>query len=109
MPRRVAAALGVLALTFASSPLQAADVGEGRKIADAWCASCHLTSDAKGGADTAPRFVDIARNRAIDRKVLSGVLADPHPAMPRLDLSHSQLEDLAAYIRSLNPDGDSTK
>jgi len=92
MPRRVAAALGVLALTFASSPLQAADVGEGRKI-----------------ADTAPRFVDIARNRAIDRKVLSGVLADPHPAMPRLDLSHSQLEDLAAYIRSLNPDGDSTK
>lgn len=83
-------------------PLSAADVSEGRKLANAWCASCHLTSTS--GTDTAPRFSEIAKSRALNAKTLAGTLADPHPAMPRLDLTDAQIEDIVAYIRSLNPE-----
>lgn len=105
---RSAAVLTGIVLLWAT-PLAAADVAEGRKIANAWCGSCHLTSEGKGGTDTAPQFATIARNRNLNRDTLAGVLAKPHPAMPRLDLSRSQIDDLVAYIRSLHPDGTSAK
>lgn len=107
MTRHLLASAITMLMAAHTVPAVAADIEEGRKIADAWCASCHLTSAT--GTDTAPQFREIARNRSLSSNSLSRTLAAPHPAMPRLDLSRRQIDDLVAYLRSLNPDNKNGK
>jgi mono/diheme cytochrome c family protein len=48
------------------------------------------------GADVAPDFATIARQR--DADYLRGFLSRPHPPMPRFELSRQDIDDLVAYI-----------
>jgi mono/diheme cytochrome c family protein len=94
-----------LALLAASATAAAAagDQVRGKRIAQRWCASCHVVaSDQKTANADAPSFADIAVRRS-DAKALSAFLADPHPKMPDMHLSRREIEDLVAYIRSLDP------
>ena len=72
-------------------------------IAKRWCASCHVVSkDQTSAVADAPSFFDIAQRRT-DRKALSNFLVDPHPPMPDMHLSRSEIDDIVTYIRSLDP------
>lgn len=82
---------------------QAGNAGEGRRIAERWCVSCHTVSSDAAARDAAPPFEVIARDPAYDRDRLLQVLSDPHPPMPKIHLSRKQLDDIIAYLASLRP------
>jgi mono/diheme cytochrome c family protein len=90
-----------LAAAF-SAPGSAADIAQGEKIAKRWCATCHVVApDQKQASVDVPTFADAARRKSDQQ--LAAFLVDPHPKMPDLHLSRSEIADLVAYMRSLNP------
>ncbi|HEY8065911.1 MAG TPA: cytochrome c [Methylosinus sp.] len=100
-PRRLFQSLALLAGFCA--PAVAADAAHGKRIAERWCASCHVMTSAQKTANAdAPSFADVAQRRA-DAKALANFLVDPHPKMPDMHLSRREIEDIVAYIRSLDP------
>jgi mono/diheme cytochrome c family protein len=92
--------IGVVAavLALAGPALAAGDVAQGKATAERWCATCHAVAPGGRGADVAPAFVRIARQR--DDAYLRGFLTRPHPPMPRYELSRQDIDDLVAYIAS---------
>lgn len=97
----------MMTILFASfSPIgaSAADVEQGKTLAAQWCSSCHLISaDQAAGGDAAPPFSVIAETAADRANELQAWLADPHPPMPNLNLTVREIDDLLAYIESLDP------
>jgi mono/diheme cytochrome c family protein len=94
----------IFGLLLAASPaLAAGDAAHGKRIAQRWCASCHLVTEGqKSAMADAPSFADVARRRE-DPKALANFLADPHPKMPDMHLSRREIDDIVSYIRSLDP------
>lgn len=79
----------------------AADAAKGGIIAKRWCAACHLvSSDQTQATSDVPSFASIARKKPSD-KALSAFLTDPHPKMPDMSLTRSEIADITAYIKSL--------
>ena len=97
----LATALPLLA-GLAAAPAFAADAASGERIANRWCAACHLVSPDQKGANTeTPSFAAVAaRYNARD---LARFLASPYPRMPNMTLSQPEIADLVAYIRTLGP------
>jgi len=95
----------VAACAFAATllPASAADVSNGKRIAERWCATCHVVTpeQTRASAD-APTFAAIATKYA-SSKELGVFLTDPHPRMPDMALSQPEIADIVAYIRSLGP------
>lgn len=106
MPHRLASFLltpFVFAVLSAAPALAAGDASEGRRLAQQWCTSCHVVSDKTPGADAAPTFAALAADPAKTETYLRNWIEAPHPVMPNFNLTRQAAEDLAAYIRSLNP------
>ena len=83
------------------------DAARGAVIAKRWCVNCHVVSaDQTSAKVDVPTFADIARRRQDDR-ALSRFLVDPHPPMPNLNLTRQEIDDVVAYIRSLDPNAPS--
>lgn len=99
--RRIAAALAAASLLGAAGGALAGDPDSGRRLATRWCASCHIVAPGAGGSDAARPFESIANDPNFTDQGLRAWLADPHPPMPRLDLSRAQVEDVIAYLKSL--------
>ena len=87
------------ALIFAAPAHAAGDAAAGERIAEMWCAGCHAVRAA--GTDAAPPFTEIAKRPGRSDEFVYAWLTDPHPPMPRLDLSRKDIADLIAYLRSL--------
>lgn len=88
---------------FAMPANAGGDVTRGEAIAKRWCVNCHVVSPEQTTAKVdVPTFADIARRRPDDR-ALSSFLVKPHPPMPDLSLTRQEIEDVVAYIRSLDP------
>jgi mono/diheme cytochrome c family protein len=83
---------------------QPADTSNGFRLAERWCASCHLIGRNPGqvASDEAPPFASVAKRPGFDAGRLALFLLDPHPKMPDMGLSRSNAADLAAYIGSLD-------
>ena len=97
--------LSVSALLATSAAAMAADVGQGKKLADEWCSSCHLVGPGQTrSGDAAPTFASIATGAYEREDDLRAWLADPHPPMPNLNLTVYEIEDVLAYIESLRDD-----
>jgi cytochrome c2 len=80
----------------------AADAANGKIIAKRWCAAHHLVSpDQTLASPDVPSFAAIARKR-LPPESLKAFLSDPHPKMPDMSLTRSEIEDIVAYIRSLD-------
>jgi mono/diheme cytochrome c family protein len=78
------------------------DAKHGGVIAKRWCAACHVVAPDQTSANAdAPPFADIARRLEDNR--LAAFLTDPHPRMPDMSLTRKEIEDIVAYIRSLDP------
>ena len=88
---------------LAAGTLQAADVANGKQIAQRWCAACHVVApDQTRGSTEVPSFASVAAKYA-DAKKLATFLASPYPRMPNMALSQPEIADLVAYILSLGP------
>lgn len=92
--------LGVSGLGL--SPAYAADASNGERLAQRWCASCHvISSSQKGPVTEAPPFASIAKSPDFSAAKVALFLLDPHPKMPNMTLSRNEAGDLAAFIARL--------
>jgi mono/diheme cytochrome c family protein len=91
-----------LALIFIVQTAFAADANNGERLAQRWCASCHVVAmnQREANAD-APPFETIARTFGFNSEKLAFFLLEPHPKMPSMGLSRTEASDLAAYIGAL--------
>lgn len=81
----------------------AADATQGKAIAERWCMGCHLVEPAQKTAttDKAPPFASLAKMPDFGAAKLALLLLAPHPNMPKLSLSRSEIADLAEYVQTL--------
>lgn len=93
--------LSVLTLLAAVVPSLAVEPDDGRRIAERWCASCHLVSAGQTkGQDGVPSFARIGATRDLDERTLTAFLSNPHPRMPDMALTRPELAALVAWIKA---------
>ena len=91
-----------LALVLFASSAHAADPDNGLRVAERWCASCHLVSASQRRAEAdVSTFAAIAKMPDFSAPRLAYFLLAPHPKMPDMSLSRRDAEDIAAYIATL--------
>lgn len=104
---QLAITVTVLALVSPAPSHALDDVANGKRLANQWCASCHLaTPEQKEAKADVPPFMTIANRAEEELQRLPLFLANPahsKPAtqMPDFNLSRQAIADLVAYIRSL--------
>jgi mono/diheme cytochrome c family protein len=93
----------IVAAALAMTPAYAADANNGERLAQRWCAACHVVSatQRQTTTDQAPPFATIAKSPGFDAGKVALFLLDPHPKMPNMGLSRTAAADLAAYIATL--------
>ncbi len=91
----------VLMLFECAGVSAAADQMSGKRIAERWCAECHvIASTQRQASDAVPSFAEIARSKRFDESSLATFLAAPHHSrMPNLSLTRTDIADLVAYIK----------
>ena len=95
----LAAACSAAGVAAASDPVA------GRTLARDLCSGCHLVVEGQSGpvSDGVPAFRTLARDDTMTDKVLRGFIVDPHPQMPNVSLTTTEIDAIIAYIRSLGP------
>lgn len=101
--KRLAGAAAFIAAGLISPPAWAeGDAANGEGLAETWCASCHVISEAAAAGMeglVAPMFMELEVEEASD---LKAAIAPPHPSMPGFaDFTEQDYEDLLAYIHSV--------
>jgi mono/diheme cytochrome c family protein len=94
----------VASALLAANAAHAHDIGNGKVIAQVWCANCHSVDPAnqRPANDATPSFAAIAGKKSTTAASLAAFLTTRHGGMPDLTLSRSEIDDVAAYILSLN-------
>ncbi len=98
-------ALGIAGLAMmlagAAAPLQAGDAAAGLALAERWCNACHvLAGPEPRHADAGPPFAAMSGQ---SHAALVAAIRRPHDFMPPfLRLTDAEVDNLAAYIRSLD-------
>ncbi len=77
------------------------DPARGLEMVERWCVKCHLIGPDGPGGDVGPSFQSVAETRS--EEALRAWISDPHPPMPKLDISANAVDDITAYIGSLAP------
>jgi mono/diheme cytochrome c family protein len=92
----------VLAVAGAVQPVFAADAFNGERLAERWCAACHVVTGNQREANAdAPPFEEIAKRPNFSESGLVTFLLDPHSKMPNMNLSRFEAGDIAAYVSKL--------
>lgn len=76
------------------------DAGNGRRVASMMCVGCHLVGpDAQTPAVAGvPSFAAIANHAGQTPEKLAAALIIPHPPMPTISLTNTEMRDIIAYI-----------
>ena len=101
MERSLVFVVALAALCLLSGPASA-DAANGQRLAQQWCANCHVI-DGSGPSARLPQGPPSFRVAAghLDPGQLRAFLSHPHGAMPDLALTRSEIDDLIAYIEGL--------
>jgi|GEM_PF-4862085 len=84
------------------NPVLLGTPSEGQRVADKWCINCHLTSSERvDGSDAAPTWVSIAADPDKTDTYIRSFLTNTHGEMQGISLSRQQINDVIAYIRTL--------
>ena len=88
----------MIAATFGAQSALATDADNGKRIAQARCAPCHIvvSSQREELANSTP-FGAIARKPGFDAEMLAYLILDPHPRM-NMTITRDEAGDIAAYI-----------
>ncbi len=100
IPSLVPVAALFLAIPAVAQPI---DIGRGRALAETWCVNCHVidrdqTTSVPIGP---PPFPELADNPDATPDRLASFIQMPHPPMPTMSLTNSEVNDLVGYIQSL--------
>ena len=96
------AALAIQVFAAGVTPGLAADADNGGRLAQRWCASCHVVApDQREASADAPPFATIAKMPGFDAQKVAFFLLEPHPKMPTMALSRRDAEDITAYMGRL--------
>jgi mono/diheme cytochrome c family protein len=91
----------MLAAIFGTHSALAADANNGKRIARARCASCHIVvPHQREELANSPPFDVIARKYGFDAQMLAYSILNPHPRM-NMTLTRGEADDIAAYIATL--------
>jgi len=84
----------------AADPANAERLAEGRRIAETWCANCHLVGPGSKGpaGDAAPPFGAIAGMTSTTSMSLRAFLTTPHGRMPDYRLTNAQIDAVSDWI-----------
>jgi mono/diheme cytochrome c family protein len=81
-----------------------ASVDAGRRIAEVQCAGCHAIGPAGESRNPeAPPFRTLSRHypvNALEEAFAEGILVG-HPAMPQFRFTPAQIDDILAYLQSV--------
>jgi len=87
-----------IALTAPAS----ADAENGKTLAMQWCSECHVVQQSqKTATDKAPPFASLAKVSDFNANKLALLLLKPHPNMPSLSLSRTEIADIAEYSATM--------
>ena len=90
------------ALALAGPALAAPDAARGQRLAESFCANCHVLAPQGGASWTdAPTFSALARDPKITRAWFRQFVQQPHLHMMGTNRSQAEADDLAAFIASL--------
>lgn len=89
----------VIQHAFAAAAPGDADAGEDLFVRS--CSTCHAQNGTQNAADTAPPLSFMARDSKDRPAFIRGWLMDPHPPMPGIMLSRQQINDIIAYLNSV--------
>ncbi|MGZ3403859.1 MAG: c-type cytochrome [Caulobacteraceae bacterium] len=106
-PTFVLAGVATFAFVQAAVAEEQPSLSAGRRIAAAQCGGCHAF-DRQGESPNprAPRFRDLGARYPLDdlREALAEGMIVGHPAlMPKVILRPTQIDDLIAYMKSVQP------
>jgi mono/diheme cytochrome c family protein len=91
----------VLSALLVASDALAADAGNGQRLAEARCVTCHrVGAERHREIADAPPFEAIASKFELNPGALAFSMLDPHPRM-NVTLTRQEAEDVAAYINTL--------
>ncbi|WP_257169532.1 cytochrome c [Bradyrhizobium sp. SRS-191] len=90
-----------LLLLLPLTPAAADDLDHGRRLAERWCAECHVVGAETPRFRRARPFMAIAAKEGLTREMLVKFLLLPHATMANSPLSAADANDLAGYILSL--------
>lgn len=95
-------ALLAILLTALWAPVAAAQTTAmlGEELAQRWCANCHQIGPSETLRDIPPSF-DALANRRENLNWVATYLQDPHLNMEGIDLSRAQIEQITAYLETL--------
>jgi mono/diheme cytochrome c family protein len=86
---------------FPAFAQDAGDAAAGAVLARTWCSDCHVVNRQQArGNDAVPSFPAVAAAPGTTSMSLRAFLTTPHGRMPDLKLSHTEIDDLVAYILS---------
>ena len=95
------AVFAALAFVAYSTSGFSADAERGKEYARRVCALCHVIVEGQPPGDpNAPSFRSVAESQQFRDKGIA-LLLERHPKMPNLALTQKELDDVAAYIKSL--------
>lgn len=100
--RTILAALAAIAPLAHSWADEGGEARAGQELAAKLCSPCHIVSPPVG-----PSFADIAKGSKAEPQALHDFLNSTqsdvgHPsAMPRLDLTEREIDQILAYLRTL--------
>jgi mono/diheme cytochrome c family protein len=79
------------------------DPGRGRDFAESLCSTCHVVDASPGNVAKSDisSFYSIANRPDQSQERLAGAIIFPHPAMPKVSFTNTELRDVIAYIMSL--------
>jgi mono/diheme cytochrome c family protein len=77
------------------------DNAHGGVVFKTWCATCH--SIDVPASDQIPTARQLATNPKHTDSAIRGFLVHPHKPMPPLEISTQQIEDIIAYLHTLQP------
>lgn len=100
----IAITLNILIAATAMGQSGIGNIAQGHDIATTICAECHRVEKGQKSAklSAAKSFQDVADNPARTELSLRVFLKTPHRNMPNLVLTEAEIDDIIAYIQSLN-------
>ena len=100
--------LAAPALAGSPGPLEAGDPAAGRQVAEDNCSACHAIGPAGDSPIAhAPRFRELSERwplESLHEALAEGmVVGHSEPQMPAFQFLPEDIDDLIAYIASINP------